>query len=135
MSDAGQISSHYKKRYGAWAGFPNGRKPDIDRCCEEVSSGTRGALFHQCWRKRGHGPDRAYCKQHDPATVQAKRDAWEAKYQRQRAIDDRRYAIQAAGEKMLAALHKIANGDNDPRTTAKEALRGLPSSSDTDATQ
>jgi hypothetical protein len=124
----------YKARYGAWAGFPEGHKPDFERCCEEVSNGTRGALYHQCFRKRGYGPGGAYCKQHDPATVQAKRDAWEAKYRKQQAIDDRRYAIQSAGERMLAALHKIANGDNDPRSTAREALRGLPSSSDTAAT-
>lgn len=51
----------YPKSYGRWAGKPNGTKPDYARCAEHVF----GSYYsHQCSRKRGHGPDQAYCKQH-----------------------------------------------------------------------
>lgn len=56
-------STEYKDRYGQWAGVPKGREPDFTRCAEEVHS-TYGFIHHQCSRKRGHGPDNAYCKQH-----------------------------------------------------------------------
>lgn len=57
----------YKDKYGAWAGDPQGRAPNYMRCCENVYSRERWGRFYQCTRPRGHGPDGAYCKQHDPA--------------------------------------------------------------------
>jgi len=51
------------RRYGSWAGNPNGVPEDSTRCIESVSD-QGGFLFHQCLRKRGYGPDGLYCKQH-----------------------------------------------------------------------
>jgi len=51
----------YTRRYRIWAGNPKGDPEDPERCIEEVPDGGRSVLFHQCYRKRGHGPDRAYC--------------------------------------------------------------------------
>ena len=51
------------RRYGCWAGDPKGSAEDITRCIEEVSDST-GWHYHQCCRKRGHGPNGDYCKQH-----------------------------------------------------------------------
>lgn len=50
--------------YGAWAGQPQGTKEDITRCIWEVWSRNGGWIPSQCDRKRGHGKDDLYCKQH-----------------------------------------------------------------------
>lgn len=47
--------------YGKWGGNPNGTRENPDRCIEEVRPDW---VSQQCSRKRGHGPDRNYCKQH-----------------------------------------------------------------------
>jgi hypothetical protein len=52
------------RRYRVWAGNPDGRKEDVSRCVCSVSEGGRSVLSSQCMRKRGHGPDGLYCKQH-----------------------------------------------------------------------
>jgi len=58
------IEDHYKARYGQWAGNSRGNAPDYTRCAEEVWNCAQGMISSQCSRKRGHGPDGAYCKQH-----------------------------------------------------------------------
>jgi len=37
---------------------------DKTRCIERVWGTERFSTYHQCQRKRGHGPDGLYCKQH-----------------------------------------------------------------------
>ena len=55
--------SEQPRFYGQWNGNPKGVREDPTRCVDEVW--TRGEWVpHQCRRKRGHGPDRKYCKQH-----------------------------------------------------------------------
>ncbi len=50
-----------KYRYGRWSKKPDYREGE---CIQEVW--TRGGFggSYQCTRKDGHGPDKAYCKQH-----------------------------------------------------------------------
>ena len=51
------------RRYGVWPGYPQGKAEDPCRCIEEIwPAWTR--IPRQCSRKRGHGPDGLYCKQH-----------------------------------------------------------------------
>lgn len=52
------------RRYGAWAGAPVEYPERVEDCVVEVSVGRRNALFHQCGRRRGHGPLGLYCRQH-----------------------------------------------------------------------
>jgi len=52
------------RRYGCWAGMPRGVAEDITRCIEEVTPAGRSIIQSQCGRKRGHGKDGLYCKQH-----------------------------------------------------------------------
>ena len=73
-----ELTSHHKERYGQYNGDPRGQEPDPARCAEEVFTNHR---FSQCARKRGHGPEGAYCKQHDPAVKQARRKAVKRKYE------------------------------------------------------
>ena len=49
------------RRFGQWAGEPNGWAEDPTRCVQEV---YRDVFPHQCLRKRGHGRHGAYCHQH-----------------------------------------------------------------------
>ena len=51
------------RRYGRWAGNPAGTGERIRDCIKEIRNRPD---FHkyQCSRKRGHGPDGLYCKQH-----------------------------------------------------------------------
>jgi hypothetical protein len=51
------------RRYGQWAGNPKGEEEDPTRCVKEVWP-SDGWTPYQCPRKRGHGPDGLYCKQH-----------------------------------------------------------------------
>lgn len=49
------------RRYGEWAGNPRGFPENLALCVHEVFSGWYG---RQCTRRRGHGLDGLYCKQH-----------------------------------------------------------------------
>ena len=48
--------------YGIWAGNPNGILEETNKCIEAVFGSF--LYTHQCTRKRGHGKDGLYCKQH-----------------------------------------------------------------------
>jgi hypothetical protein len=109
----------YKERYGAWSGNPRGRAPDFTRCCEEVTTYNNGwPSYYQCNRKCGYGPDKAYCKQHDPDAVKARQAALTAKYNEKN--NQERYKWH--GRSFFKVLEKIANGHNDPRTLARETI-------------
>lgn len=112
-------SSLYKKRYGAWAGLPAGHKPDFTLCCVEVvDNSTRWPHYHQCSKKRGYGPDSAYCKQHDPDVVKARNAANSARANAK--WNKERY--QTHGRTFFNALQKIADGHNDARGLAQEII-------------
>lgn len=111
--------NRYKSRYGEWAGF-NGNPADLTRCCVEVAQ-PMGATthFHQCSRKRGYGPDKAFCKIHDPVAVEARNTKSDQEYR------VKQYARmgELCGPKFLKILREIADGHNDPRTLAAEAVK------------
>ena len=90
---------------------------DPARCKAGVTSGGRWPRYSQCARKAGED---GWCKQHHP-DAEAKREAAStAKYKAlQRAA-----AMGWYGERFMAALIKIRDGDNDPRETARLALEG-----------
>lgn len=88
-------------RYGAWAGNPNGRKYEASKCMEEVCESGRGALHYQCSRKIWKD---GFCKQHHPATIEAKLSAREQKYQEERERDRKEFALQSAAPSLLDAL-------------------------------
>jgi hypothetical protein len=52
------------RRYSVWNGNPSGNPEDPSRCIEEIWPTDGGWIPYQCSRKRGHGPDGLYCKQH-----------------------------------------------------------------------
>ena len=52
-------------RYGVWAGNPSGIREDIRLCIFETYGRTyKNFIPYQCSRKRGHGPNGEYCRQH-----------------------------------------------------------------------
>lgn len=51
------------RRYGRWAGQPKGMAEHEGHCIASVYSGGR-FISSQCGRKRGHGPNDEFCKQH-----------------------------------------------------------------------
>ena len=52
-----------KRVYRVWGGQPKGVPEDVTRCIEEVWPSV-GYLPSQCRRKRGHGLNGQFCKQH-----------------------------------------------------------------------
>ena len=50
------------RRFGRWAGNPDGYEEDPFRCVEEIVGREPGG--YQCFRQRGHGRYGAYCWQH-----------------------------------------------------------------------
>jgi len=54
-----------ERRYGQWAGNPQGFPENKANCIYEIFPCTRDDWIpHQCRRKRGYGTDGLYCKQH-----------------------------------------------------------------------
>lgn len=49
------------RRYGCWAGNPKGDKENKEYCIAQVSGDY---TCYQCLRKRGHGKNGEFCKQH-----------------------------------------------------------------------
>lgn len=62
MMDRGQ-ESHGTRRYGQWAGKPDGYPENIEHCIKGVFPGN-SFIERQCTRKRGYGLNKLYCKQH-----------------------------------------------------------------------
>jgi hypothetical protein len=106
------------RRYGQWAGNSKGWPEDKMRCITEVYEGIGRA--HQCPRKRGHGPDGLYCKQHDPEAVKVRQEASSARYNQSWNLRMRPYRQRDAA---FEALKKIATGYNDARSLAEDLLR------------
>lgn len=90
-----------RRIYGAWAGHPQGYLEDVTRCIEGVWPNERGSMEHQCLNKRGHGPDGLYCRRHDPAVVQAKRDSRKSV---ETAKRDRDESIKREAKRIATAL-------------------------------
>jgi hypothetical protein len=81
---------------------------------------------HQCARPRGYGPEKAYCKQHSPEAAAAREKVAKERYEKEMA----NWRLQLAGPRFFAALCKIADGDNNPRETALDAIKGYRKETD-----
>lgn len=87
--------------------------------CRVAVHGGQGMGFHQC-NKPGHVEAEGVwvCRIHDPE-AQASRDrAASEKYE----AEDRKRRIEWSARRFMAALQQIADGHNDPRALALEAL-------------
>lgn len=60
------------RRYGVWAGNPQGVSEHAARCIVEVLN-RDGWVPHQCYRKRGYGLEGLYCFQHTRMAAQGRR--------------------------------------------------------------
>jgi len=111
-----EFKAQYPKDYGP--SFRS-RTPDYARCAESVSDGGRMVTSSQCSRKNGHGPYGAFCKQHDPHALAAKRVARDAAWKREWDQKAREAAFTVESKR---AIRAIAEGCNDPVTLAREIL-------------
>lgn len=111
------LSSHHKDSYGNWEGRPNGFAPDPSRCAYEVFPNERGVTHHQCHKKRGYGPEEAFCKIHDPAAIKARQRASEKKYKLDfwRRIG-RRSALANVGQALLDHLDQKCSFEDVERS-------------------
>ena len=62
-----------KRRYGKWAGNPEGYREDPTRCIEAIWEGGGWMRDRQCGRKRGKGPGGLYCGQHAKHALERER--------------------------------------------------------------
>ena len=101
------------RRYGQWTGNTKGYLERPDLCIEEVYEKGRGWGSYQCSRPRGYGEDGLYCRQHDPETVKARREArllaskkqWDAAWYICRKPEHAAFdALLAAAEHVLKIL-------------------------------
>lgn len=107
------LKDHYPKDgYGPWS-----EKPDFNRCCVSVADGGRSVSSHQCKFKNGYGPDGAYCKTHSPKAQEERLQKPQSRFEAKLLEDNLRKVGRA-----LVALQAIADGANDPRQVALEAL-------------
>jgi hypothetical protein len=112
-----EFKAQYLTSYGRY-----GTKPDYTRCAESVAGSGRFPSYSQCTRKCGHGPHGAWCKQHDPEAVKAKREAQTAKWVAE--IEASRRSRQFDAD-CKDAIHQIAAGHNDPRGLAQSIIDKL----------
>ena len=84
-----------KRIYGRWAGNPKGHPEDVTRCIESVTGDGRASISGQCDRRRGHGRDGLYCKQHDPEAVRARSAARAKKWDDKLAAQQRGWDLTA----------------------------------------
>lgn len=100
------MSRKRRERYGQWAGCPEGRPRDPERCEESVMPHDRGAIAYQCQRKwtveKQDGGQ--WCKQHDPDAVAAKAAAREAAYQARSKEFDRQWDLKVKRAEIIEAL-------------------------------
>lgn len=89
------VSKEGRRRYGVWAGNPTGREEDTSRCIESVYE--RLSHGHQCERKRGHGPDGLYCKQHDPEAIKARNAERDRKWKFRMDYENQRFSDERVG--------------------------------------
>lgn len=78
-------------------------------------------MQHQCSRKRGFGPDGAYCRQHDPDAVKKRQSEAQEKWDKQ--MRARRYEWH--GKRFYDALKVIADGHNDARGHAQDIIKAF----------
>ena len=75
-----ELTSLHLPRYGKM-GHKHGLPPKPDQCCVEITHYVgRWPEWSQCSKKRGHGPEGAYCATHDPEKVAARQRKQGAKY-------------------------------------------------------
>jgi len=107
----------YQKTYGP---SYRGVKADTSRCAAHVSGAGWGGS--QCQRKATCDPNEdgkpTTCKQHSDSSMNARREKQRAAQETDMAKWQERYAAP----RMRAALQKIADGHNDPRSLAQEVL-------------
>jgi hypothetical protein len=91
------LKAQYRASYGP-SYYPVA--PDFTRCVEEVFARF---ISHQCKKKRGHGPEGAWCKKHDPV-------AREARYQNAVAIAEKEERREQFRDACVKAVQDIAEG-------------------------
>ena len=97
---------------------------DFGKCAAPVFNGGFGSS--QCSRKNGHGPEGAWCKQHDPIARKARYEAMASESKAKWAASDRKQKFQSD---CITAIRAIAAGHNDPRALAQsiiDAFEGKP---------
>ena len=114
-----EYSEEFKARFRPAYGHYGRDRPDFARCAATVGSGSVWHGSKQCSRKNGHGPDGAFCKQHDPQAIAAKRNSELAARKKAWANASRKAAFIAEAQD---AIRAIAEGHNDPMTLAREIL-------------
>ncbi len=92
---------------------------DQARCKAGVWSKDRWSRYSQCSRKAGTD---GWCVTHHPDAVAGRLVAQNARY----LAEVRKDSMGYYGERFMAALVKIRDGDNDPRETARLALESCP---------
>lgn len=108
-----------------------------DRCRASVTPSESFGWIHayQCKKKPTvfrcvEGAEYGFCKQHDPAEVEARSKARSQQWAEESRQRGARYArekqTREAMDACKAAIEQIAAGHNDPRSLAIEALALFP---------
>jgi hypothetical protein len=90
-----------KMVYGRSLG--GGQPYDPNYCAQSVADGTRCPDFHQCCFKRGFGPDKLFCRRHDPEAIKTKQE-------KKNKAFERSLTMQSARWQALDLLRKSVTG-------------------------
>ena len=104
------MSEYPRKAYGAWAGRSRGVPYNKQYCAYEVWGGM-GASHHQCSKPRGFGPDKIFCRIHDPVAIIMRRGAqtarWEQKTKRLNVPYEMIKELKANVKRLTEAFNKL----------------------------
>lgn len=70
---------------------------DEARCVERVHVNVGFGRFAQCSRKRGHGPNGLYCKQHSPESAKARDEKQRAAFEEESRLQAERAENRLVG--------------------------------------
>jgi hypothetical protein len=104
------------RRYGG----PDGYAEDPRLCVEEIRSyESNWPSFHQCSRRRGHGPDGLYCRQHTPEVKAARATAQKVRDERAAVAWEIDFARRAVANIAVKAYRQQASFDDLEREVVK----------------
>lgn len=105
------------QRYG-WGMSERGYREG--HCVKRVWPQGRAPVSYQCQRKNGYGPAKLYCRQHDPAAVERRRQAKYDNREREQRLGDIARDISSVRRTM-----ELLSRNRTVREACREKLREL----------
>jgi len=110
-----EITTRAEAEQCTYGHFSSKRNYDPAQCVESVHDGGRSFGFHQCFNKPGFGPHGLYCKIHDPAAVERRRQAFIEKWNQKLKAERPKWYVSEMLELLRESVAGIDGGWQERR--------------------